>query len=142
MRTGREQPIFDQIDQSVLTVQSVDPTCDVYGRALSRQRPCRLRPRRDGPKRDDLVPVFLEPDTHGGMHRIGLVGAQSDPHPTSLGCPGTMVWCSCRRWLLEEEPCVWRVVHREQPIGDVKRHRWRDCARSHRPAEPRPGPQC
>jgi hypothetical protein len=35
MRTGPEQPIFDQIDQSVLTVQSLDATCDVYGACLA-----------------------------------------------------------------------------------------------------------
>jgi hypothetical protein len=58
--------------------------CDSFGGHFRGQRPCRLRACGYGPEGDDWVAVFLEPVAHGGMHRIGLVGAEGDTHPTSV----------------------------------------------------------
>lgn len=60
------------------------PACHCFGGRLSGQRPWRLRTRYDGPEGHDLMTLFLEPDAHGVMHGVGLVGAKGNPHPTSV----------------------------------------------------------
>ena len=54
--------------------------------------------------------VFLEPDAHGVVYGVGLVRAKGDPHSTSVGF---------RRFVLEEESCIRRIVHREQSVCHV-----------------------
>ena len=57
---------------------------DGFGGGFHSQRPRSLATLRDRSEGHDLVAVFVKPVPHGGMHRVGLVGAEGNPHPTSV----------------------------------------------------------
>lgn len=91
------------------------------GGRLRGQRPRRLRAQSDRTEGHDMMAVALKPVAHSAVYGVGLVRAKGNPHPLSVDFRAAS-WAPAGP-LLEEEPCIRRLVHCEQSVGHVEDRR-------------------